>query len=527
MTDLTPTETLAAFVLRARRVAAHSLAQGRETLAGFADGSFSGHLDTTGRLTITRRLPADEEAFESLAARLRPLTLAREPIHYLKVCDALETIVTDAYSDRLARLRASWVASEIQGSHVQGLTLQQSKLDGSEATGQVSDTQLAAGWLYGDLVHADPTGPKKAAMDFPLTERYAAAVRVFSRHAQLTLATLELVEELVAAELVTIPAAAFDDDVVVGTDELLFEAQGYMAPEGTEAPDLRTSTAWPKEWVPFTITELRRQDPTNQVRVRLRGIDHDIAVYDSAVVHRDMSVEPGLWHILVGGSLVFKFGIHFEDGRFVGGEFHGVNEMTGSNELRLASGRLRLQLHQATSVSVGTPDVDFFELGGFELEPRTVREIEVVTEVLDDIVTIERLVGERFGLCESRFDNRHRVLLRRMRLLHEGKLVRADAGPYKVTVHGAGPPSVVSAPASSLDVGGATVPMLAAMFWHPEMISTLVESDGDTSTYTVTVPNGERFFSWAPGKRDMSPASDFTDVSPYDLSDLDETTVGI
>ncbi len=44
----------------------------------------------SGNSTTRWTLPADEEVFESLAARLRPLTVAKEPIHYKKVFRAIE-----------------------------------------------------------------------------------------------------------------------------------------------------------------------------------------------------------------------------------------------------------------------------------------------------------------------------------------------------------------------------------------------------------------------------------------------------
>lgn len=71
-------ETLRRFVLRARRVQAHSVVQDWDELLRHGQGSFVGHLDLAGRMTITRRLPADEEVFESRAVEGRVWSKAQD-----------------------------------------------------------------------------------------------------------------------------------------------------------------------------------------------------------------------------------------------------------------------------------------------------------------------------------------------------------------------------------------------------------------------------------------------------------------
>lgn len=527
MVDSGGNGTLDRFVLRARRIAAHSLVQDRAELRRHAEGSFSGTLDTSGSMTVVQELPDSEEAFESLAARLRPLTIKSEPIYYAKVLSALDAVAADEDKPRIERLTHAWSAAEIQGTQVQGYSLQQSKMDGSDATGPVSDTQLAAAWLYADLVHADATGPKQAALAFPLTERYAAAVRVFANLATLTLATLELIQTMSDAGRVIITPEALTGDVVIGKTQLVREARGYVADLGAAPPDLRVSPGWPAEWKPFTVTEMRRQNPANRVRVRLRGSDGgDIAAYDSAVIHRDMDAGSGQWHVLVGGCFVFKIGIERESGAVVGGRFDGIHELTGTNELGLAAARLRLQMHEATAVVFGVNDIDLFELSGFQLPHEHHRQDQVLTEVLGDIVAIEQMTGELLSLCATPFTDHHRVLLRRTRLLHEGKLVYSHPGPLKVTRNSADPPQVIHTPASTLDVGGAMVPMLASFLWHPNMISEVVEKIDGVTTFSMTVPEGQRFLEWAPEKLDLRPDSDFSDIASYNLSGIDEVDLG-
>lgn len=75
------------FVLRARRIAAHSLARDREELAALSQLKFDGQLSLDGTMTFRRTLP-DEEIFESLAARLRPLLVPGETVFHKKVFKA-------------------------------------------------------------------------------------------------------------------------------------------------------------------------------------------------------------------------------------------------------------------------------------------------------------------------------------------------------------------------------------------------------------------------------------------------------
>ena len=125
MADLDDQDTIAQFVLRARRIQAHSLARDWDALLHHAQGSFTGHLDISGRTSLTQKLPEDEEAFESLAARVRPLTVKSEPIYYDTVLNAVERLLhssattTDTHRDRLQRLRGAWHASELQGTEIQ------------------------------------------------------------------------------------------------------------------------------------------------------------------------------------------------------------------------------------------------------------------------------------------------------------------------------------------------------------------------------------------------------------------------
>jgi hypothetical protein len=82
-----PAERVERFVLRARRVMAHSLVRDHsKVLNELASGTIQVHVQVnkaTGEAThrFTMELPP-EEAFESFAARLRPFTMRKEPVYW-------------------------------------------------------------------------------------------------------------------------------------------------------------------------------------------------------------------------------------------------------------------------------------------------------------------------------------------------------------------------------------------------------------------------------------------------------------
>jgi len=98
-------------------------------------------------MTITRTFPAEEEAFASLASRVRPLTAKSEPVQHAKIFGAIEGLVGEAdvenaLRNHLCDLRHVW--SEIPANQVQTYSVQSTRNDGIEATNMISDTQLAA-----------------------------------------------------------------------------------------------------------------------------------------------------------------------------------------------------------------------------------------------------------------------------------------------------------------------------------------------------------------------------------------------
>lgn len=530
----TDAEIVKRFVLRARRIQAHSLVQDWDQLTTHAKGSIQLQLDINGTASITRRLPTDEEQFESLAARVRPLTVASEPVHYETVLKALERLIADTDApdstrEKLDQLRAAWTASELQGTQTQGYAVQAFNLDGSNVTPLVSDTQLAAGWLYSDLVHADPTGPKREALAFPLRERYAAAVRHFSHLAVLTVNTLRLIERLRDTGAVTIEPAAWNEAVVVEASELVEDADVYVSEVGTEPPGVEERFELGAPWSRVTVTEMLRQDPTKRVQVVLETEDGTVVgAYDAAVADRSCGETTATWDALVAGCAMFRFQLGRDGERFVDPQFLGWDPYTSTNKLRAASTALLLELQRSTRMRFIVQGQDMFVLGSLTLSPERVRGLEVLQQTLRDILTIEHLSGTDIDVCAEGFDDRDRARLRRARLMWEGQVVKALRHPIVVISPNGAVPALVQVNGDELNVGGARVPTLNWAMWHPAMTATALgpawEAGPEAQRFQVQVPDGEHFLAWAPQRVNPDVDENLTATAPWDLIGIDEET---
>ena len=113
-----------------------------------------------------------EEAFESLAARLRPFTIGKESVYWAAVLDALENLLskeTLAEIVDIEGLRKYWM-EVVEGSKVAQAYYVMTE------SGQLTDVQLADLWLNSDALHTQPIH-SDVGKDLSLNERYRAAVR--------------------------------------------------------------------------------------------------------------------------------------------------------------------------------------------------------------------------------------------------------------------------------------------------------------------------------------------------------------
>ncbi|MDH6279518.1 hypothetical protein [Prescottella agglutinans] len=230
-----PKEVLEAFVLRARRILAHSLIRSHRELMTKV---FSGEQQVivtenhaTGEVTHELHLefPPDE-AMESFAVRIRPLLVGAELIHYKKVLTAIEKAVPadklEEFSEPISWWRTHW-AELVQRRGIQAYSI-------VTASGPVTDREMFYAWLYGDLVHADDVAKK--APGIGVEERYRAAAGVVSRIGECVERTYELVRLLYDNGLIELDPDVFNRPVVVEDTKFVVKGTSYLIPDDAPLP---------------------------------------------------------------------------------------------------------------------------------------------------------------------------------------------------------------------------------------------------------------------------------------------------
>ncbi|KAA8727434.1 hypothetical protein ACLB3A_03560 [Corynebacterium freneyi] len=252
------------FILRARRVLNHSLlTSDRRLLQRLHDGEFKIQI-TKNTLTgetsqLLKATYPKEEQLESLAARLRPLILGSDEVHYEKVLTEIE-FATNAellnqYIEPISWWKDRWkaaynkpAAASSSPSDIQAYRL-------ITDAGTYNDVFLMDRWLYGDLVHADDLTQTVQGID--IEDRFRAAAHSISRIAIMTEATYYMILLLREAGLLSVNPTAFNEKVSVQQPDLEQRIRAYSAPVGTEMPtDTNTLgdswTNFAEEFLPST-----------------------------------------------------------------------------------------------------------------------------------------------------------------------------------------------------------------------------------------------------------------------------------
>ena len=232
-----PEVVLSAFVLRARRVLAHSLVrEHRSELTDYAAGKHTILLSVSPDGTATPRMKesdtSDEELFESLASRIRPITLGSEAVSYRSVMKALRaavspeqlSVVSDMTHDEW---EARWEAVAARDGEHQGFKM-------ITEEGELTDREIAFGWFYCDVAHADDAKVKTPGVD--LANRFLAARALFSRIVFVIELTYYLILQLAEEGFIELDPVAVES-VVTATDAPRPESfKVYFGPVGTEMP---------------------------------------------------------------------------------------------------------------------------------------------------------------------------------------------------------------------------------------------------------------------------------------------------
>jgi hypothetical protein len=249
MPFLDPRDRVQRFVLRARKMMAHSLVRENfDLLNDLASGTLKATIEVntkTGETTskIEMTLPP-EEAFESFAARLRPFTVGKESVYWSAVLDALEKLLskeTLAEVVDIDGLREHW-KRVVEGSNVAQAYLVVTD------EGQLTDAQLADLWLNSDALHTQPITSDVGKV-LSLNQRYQAAVGVFARIGAVANHTYFLITHLYKEGFLELDASAFTAPVLADTT-IVMPMKMYSADVGAPLPtDL--SDLDPDVWKPI------------------------------------------------------------------------------------------------------------------------------------------------------------------------------------------------------------------------------------------------------------------------------------
>jgi hypothetical protein len=468
-------------------------------------------VDGTARLT--HRLPPDEEVFESLAARVRPLLLGSESIYHTVVTKALKRSLDAApgaaaeqYRNELADLRTAWKGATSGETYS---LVQWARSDDPQEATPVSNVLLAEAWMYIDLGHVDPDQTRRAALEYPMRTRYVASVRYYCRVAQLVVRMLRYVEKLREAGVIELDRTMWEREVVVGS-EFVEDAVLYTAPAGTEPTGENYSEEPGGRWTRFTMIEAVRQDPGRRLRVVFRGAGgNSLAEYDAAFIPRSPSGDAvRRVDVLITDGVVCHMQLPAVPGA-PGPVSMELAERSESNSADLARFRFQLLTDEAATVEFygegdDEPDLTFTAP---DLTDEQSLRAHASIEVLEDLQVVERLTGQRLGRFTGVTDDVERVLLRVTRMLYEGSVVEfvRSIGP-RVELSGELPQeehsSFVREEPKTITVAGVGVPMPAFVLWHPQVstqdLGPSPEHGAEARMFQVVTPAGQFFFALAP-----------------------------
>lgn len=232
------------FILRARRVLTHSLfVNDRTLLQELHEGKYKITIvqnRRTGEETqhLSARYPTEEQ-LESLAARIRPIILEKEEVHYRNLLNELDKRVPEKdlsqYVEPTSWWRNAWekcynktTASSNEPSSIQAYKI-------ITENNSYSDSFLMDRWLYGDLVHADDLS--KVTTGVPIKDRFHAAAHSIARIAIMVEATYYMLTVLNTAGLLPLEPTCLTEEVSVSEPGLNQRVRAYTAPLSSPLPN--------------------------------------------------------------------------------------------------------------------------------------------------------------------------------------------------------------------------------------------------------------------------------------------------
>ncbi len=234
--------TLSKFVLRARLVQEHSLAADKQLLVKHAAWTLSFNMvfnTVTGEKSVEMKpaplLPTEQ--VESAAARVRPLFLKDDGVHYDKVLNALTELVSGspAHRKEVEAIRAKFREADPDYPH--------GRPRAPRSAPMTSNKEIAGAWLYGHLLHEDDVR-RSYAEGIAAEEMLLNATKTVCSEMLATVEGLHLIERLVVDGLLDLPDDLFTSQVTVTATEWVppGDVKMYVADMNTPMP---TSLAEP------------------------------------------------------------------------------------------------------------------------------------------------------------------------------------------------------------------------------------------------------------------------------------------
>ena len=213
---LSTQEIIERFVIRARRVEAHSLVKSGD-VERYADPKITVSVSETGDINIQHHACADEEAVESLAGRLRPFIVTSESIYLANVLKAIRSLVpAESFSEDEATafdFVGNWFRHRYKDKDNKRYDVQLIDEEGAPRTDLLSDALLADSWIYTDTVHADPMGDKAEAQKLGYSERYRTGASFFCEFALIIVSLLNIVCALAKRGLLQVPESVWSEQI--------------------------------------------------------------------------------------------------------------------------------------------------------------------------------------------------------------------------------------------------------------------------------------------------------------------------
>lgn len=194
-------DRIASFILRARRIASHSIAQDIDKLEASLRPQVTVQFSSvTGKPVASQQVQhfPNEEIIESAAARVRPLLLSGDGIDPIEVMNSIGYFCHKAgrfeeFEQVLKDLKRDWRSSLSEtGEYSYAINV----LKSPDSSVMLTNKQLAFAWIYGDTVHAD-ADRRAGSREFGIDERFLAACHLVCNLVWMTVNTLPFIRFLI------------------------------------------------------------------------------------------------------------------------------------------------------------------------------------------------------------------------------------------------------------------------------------------------------------------------------------------